>query len=335
MNYQTELITRLMRRVQSYGNAAMDTFKSDVSQTPSGVQGESLGAEQSLRQSQKDLDMVSNIIEDLSSKDTKKFSSLSEYAAATNQSIARKKQALVEINKAKSVDSADNTIAQYFNPFTGQMEQGTEADIASDEIRSRVDADKNMIALYDIQKTLNQGDLTKAVGHEVTTEMVHKKDVYINERDRTRATDANKNIEFTQARPNQSGLWSVFEKVTDDPFAGLTSKDRNRNLKSLGRQVNDQIKRVKTGLEEGYQNELSMRQKNASEFADKSNALANEAVLKQREAAEKFAAEQEREIRESIETDKRSLAKAAGSRNAEARRKVKIRPDDDTNQRPV
>ncbi len=165
--------------------------------------------------------------------------------------------------------------------------------------------------------------------------MVHKKDVYINERDRTRATDANKNIEFTQARPNQSGLWSVFEKVTDDPFAGLTSKDRNRNLKSLGRQVNDQIKRVKTGLEEGYQNELSMRQKNASEFADKSNALANEAVLKQREAAEKFAAEQEREIRESIETDKRSLAKAAGSRNAEARRKVKIRPDDDTNQRPV
>ena len=78
-----------------------------------------------------------------------------------------------------------------------------------------------------------------------------------------------------------------------------------------------------------------MRQKNASEFADKSNALANEAVLKQREVAEKFTAEQEREIRESIETDKRSLAKAAGSRNAKARRSVKIRPDDDTNQRPV
>lgn len=326
MNYQTELITRLMRKIQSYGNASMDVFKSDVSSTSSDVQGKSLGAEQSLRDNQKALDYVSNYIEDLGSKDTKKFSSLSQYAAATNQSIARKRQALVEVNKARSVDAADNTVAQYFNPFTGQMEEGSSANIDSEAIRKRADADKNMIALYDIKKVLDSGDLNKATGVEVQRELLVTQDQSI------KHNPANYDDDHEWVN-NEDGTKSLYK--IHDPMGRLTSKDKDKNIKSLSRQVSDQVSRVKRGLEEGYQNELSMRQKNATAFADKSNTLANEAVLKQREVADKFAAEQEREIRKSIETDKRSLAKAAGSRNAKARRSVKIRPDDDTNQRPV
>ena len=285
MNYQTELIARLMRRIQAAGTSALGNFKSDLDSTDGSVQGDYAGAEQSLKNNQKALDYAAEIVDDLGKGNKQKFDSLSSFAAATNRKIAEKKQALNALNRARSVDAAETVNAQYFNPFTGQMENISEESQGVGDIKDRLSDDRGYNELLELSDQLRRGQLGEAVG-----------DV--------------------------------------EAMAQLESDDFEKNRADLKRQVSHQINRVRTTMTEGYEQELAARRNNAQAFSDAANQQSQDALSMQKQTAENFATKQEREIRQSIEQDKRSLAQAASQTNASKRRNVKIRNDVD-DQRPM
>lgn len=320
-NYATELISAMMRRISSRGTSALENLSTDIGSTPGSVVANQTDAAQSLQNNQKALDFAMGMVEDLSNQGKKQFSSVSQMAAATNQSIARKREALSELNKARGTMGTDLVQAQYFNPFTGQLEKGDGTEIDSADIRKRADADQNMLALFDIKKSFEdngffygyQNLMGKAVTQE-QQEAFRKAGIY---------------RELVQPDPNDVA----------NPFKAVMIETRDNEKATietgkLTKQIEEQISRVRETLTTEYKNEQKMRSDSAQQYEEAANQASKDRLQIQKDQIEKTTAEQSREIRESIETDKRNLAKASAQTNAKRKRRVRIKNDVDT-KRPM
>ena len=115
---------------------------------------------------------------------------------------------------------------------------------------------------------------------------------------------------------------------------GLTSGDRSNVKSLLMKQINETRDSSTTAVRDLYQTELQSRSANAQALKDSSEIMATQAAQKQQELAKEQTARQERELRQSIEDDKRSLAQQSSALNRSRGRKVRVTNETDQ-QRPL
>lgn len=120
---------------------------------------------------------------------------------------------------------------------------------------------------------------------------------------------------------------------TQAELQGLSGSDYAKQSKLLIDQVRNTITNRDRQVMDMVSQERTARIENAQAFKESSERQANEALALRREKAEKSTAEQERELRQSIEDDKRSLAAQSASLNRSRGRKVRVTSEVDQ-QRP-